>query len=345
MSLADEYMPEGVHWDEFDTDGLQQALKNHFTVGVSFEGIDQPSFDAYKDAATKQISEGYEAREKNVLDGLVRLAEASGSPITDEVATERWRFFEQEQYLRAIDTLWKHHLKIMESLKEGIRTGSCLEPCHRLRGLIELEETAVSKLPIRWTFSNADHGLSHPWEYQDKGAIRVQSRDEAPNPALIWRTVVEERTLALGETVPVPAVAPGETLWVELEFEDTLAGRLGTTLLKTPPVHLLCRDSYDVRRRFRIVPGITPSRPSGWRRRTRKRGTSSRMSSRIDLRTQSSPKNTRGRLPRLGSWSFRVSTDWRKSATRVSSQSRWPSSTGELVAAASTGAVIACAVL
>ena len=33
---------------------------------------------------------------------------------------ERWRFFEREAYLRGIDKLWKHNLKVMESLREGI---------------------------------------------------------------------------------------------------------------------------------------------------------------------------------------------------------------------------------
>ena len=31
-----------------------------------------------------------------------------------------WRFFERERYLRSIDKLWKHHLKVMESLRQGV---------------------------------------------------------------------------------------------------------------------------------------------------------------------------------------------------------------------------------
>ena len=62
----------------------------------------------------------YEVRQKAVVDGLLRAGEAQGNEITPEVALERWRFFERERYLRSVDTLWKHHLKIMDSLRQGV---------------------------------------------------------------------------------------------------------------------------------------------------------------------------------------------------------------------------------
>jgi preprotein translocase subunit SecA len=118
--MCDERMPEGVASDEWDLDGLVGALKNHFTVEVDLSKVDGVGFKPYKDAAAAQILAFYERREQEISAALRRASHAQGNEITEEVARERWRFFEQERYLRAVDVLWKHHLKIMESLKEGI---------------------------------------------------------------------------------------------------------------------------------------------------------------------------------------------------------------------------------
>ena len=45
---------------------------------------------------------------------------AQGADIDLDMVRERWRFFERERYLRSIDKLWKHHLKVMESLRQGV---------------------------------------------------------------------------------------------------------------------------------------------------------------------------------------------------------------------------------
>ena len=77
----------------------------------------------------------------------------------------------------------------------------------------------------------------------------------------------------------------------------------------------------------------------------RKRATSSRCISRIDSRTHDRPKSTRGLRSRMWVWLPRVSTACWKTAMRVSCHSRLPKSMGEFVAAASTGPVIAWAML
>lgn len=98
--------------------------------------------------------------------------------------------------------------KARKVLQEGIRTGECTNAvCYTLLDQINLEEISVSELPVRWTFSNNDHALLHPWEYDDKGIIRVQARDEAANPALIWATEVDVRKddrLVVGFDNPSP---------------------------------------------------------------------------------------------------------------------------------------------
>lgn len=80
-----------------------------------------------------------------------------------------------------------------EALLEGIRSGLCRAPCYELLGEMELEAASIQALPVHWTFDDGDHALFHPWAYDDKGSIRVQSPDEAENPALIWSTEVDVR--------------------------------------------------------------------------------------------------------------------------------------------------------
>ena len=123
-NICNEYLAEGVHADDWDLEGLQSALKTHFTVTPNFDAIEMGKFADYEKEAITQIRKAYEAREVEVIAALKRAAEASGQSITDEVARERWRFFERERYLGSIDTLWKHHLKVMDHLKQGVRLES-----------------------------------------------------------------------------------------------------------------------------------------------------------------------------------------------------------------------------
>ncbi|MEC9072092.1 MAG: preprotein translocase subunit SecA, partial [Myxococcota bacterium] len=118
--FCDQYMPEGVAPDEWDLDGLKLALKNHFTAEVVLEGGTHSDFELAKEDVTAQVVTAYADRENEVLDALVRAAEAQGAEVARDAIRERWRFFERERYLRGIDSLWKHHLKVMESLRQGV---------------------------------------------------------------------------------------------------------------------------------------------------------------------------------------------------------------------------------
>ncbi|MCB9731520.1 MAG: preprotein translocase subunit SecA [Deltaproteobacteria bacterium] len=118
--LVDEHFPEGVPAEDFDPDGLKTALKAQFNVDVDFSGVDHPTFENVQASAVEQVKSFYEAREKKVIEALKRASEAHGHVNLIDTSADRWRFFERERYLRAIDALWKHHLKVMESLKEGI---------------------------------------------------------------------------------------------------------------------------------------------------------------------------------------------------------------------------------
>ncbi len=120
-----------------------------------------------------------------------------------------------------------------EPLIDANRTGVCGTRCQLLLGRIDLERGSVRTLPVRWDFSTVDHGLFHPWEYEDKGGIRVQSTDEAANPALIWRTVVDVNKgdrLVVGFEHPAPAPrrvrfriqAERHPAWIRVRIVDDL---------------------------------------------------------------------------------------------------------------------------
>lgn len=97
-----------------------------------------------------------------------------------------------------------------EALLEGIRTGSCLDPCQELLGRIELEADSITTLPVRWTFDDSDHGFFHPWQFDDKGTIRLErttAADAQSNTALVWHTIIDIRKgdqLIVGFRRPTP---------------------------------------------------------------------------------------------------------------------------------------------
>jgi preprotein translocase subunit SecA len=120
-AFVDEHMPETAHADEYDPDPLITAIKSHFKTEVSFGG---DSFDSVFKHLGEQARAAYTQRVAGIVGALQKASEAQGGTADQNAAADRWRFFEKERYLRSIDTLWKHHLKIMESLREGIHLES-----------------------------------------------------------------------------------------------------------------------------------------------------------------------------------------------------------------------------
>jgi preprotein translocase subunit SecA len=119
-SFSDDHFPEAMHKEQYDVGAWATALHHHFTVNVDNDDQAVGGFQDCCDTATAQIIAFYEKREAQIIDAIRRASEAQGNMVGEEVARERWRFFERETYLRSIDKLWKHHLKVMESLREGI---------------------------------------------------------------------------------------------------------------------------------------------------------------------------------------------------------------------------------
>lgn len=96
------YCPEEGYSEEWDLQGLRDALSRQFSLGFDpsrvSEGMDRVSF---KEDILKNIQTNYAKRETELGDPLMR-------------------HLEKIVMLQAIDTQWKDHLLAMDHLKEGI---------------------------------------------------------------------------------------------------------------------------------------------------------------------------------------------------------------------------------
>ena len=121
----------------------------------------------------------------------------------------------------------------VEALLKGIRTGECGPACHLMLGQIKLETESVRTIPTRWTFTDGNPGIFHPWEFDQKGSIRIQTAAESPNPALIWETIVDVQSgdsLTVGFRAPSPVPS-------RISFKMQADGRAGSVRVRVLDVN------------------------------------------------------------------------------------------------------------
>jgi preprotein translocase subunit SecA len=101
-SLVETFCEQGKHSEEWDYDGLADAVNKHFGVHLDSERLKSiEDLSELKDALYATLREAYEKKEQ-------------------QVGTEFLRWLEKRVILDMIDTLWKEHLLNMDHLKEGI---------------------------------------------------------------------------------------------------------------------------------------------------------------------------------------------------------------------------------
>lgn len=91
------YCPEGA--DEWNLDGLKNALYGMFSIDFDIEGL--RSVDQIAEYLISKIKDAYEKKEQ-------------------EVGSELMRYIEKTVLLQIIDTQWKDHLLSLDHIKEGI---------------------------------------------------------------------------------------------------------------------------------------------------------------------------------------------------------------------------------
>ena len=117
-AIVDHHCTEATHSDEWNRDALRAELQAVFRTPVDEETLAQHEFEPIFQAVEKQMLAVYDQREQRILETIA--LEHEGEDDADEIAMRQWRFFEREQYLRAIDSLWKSHLVQMDHLRTGV---------------------------------------------------------------------------------------------------------------------------------------------------------------------------------------------------------------------------------
>jgi preprotein translocase subunit SecA len=96
--LLSIYCPEDKHPEEWDINGLKDALFRDFSIHPV---IDAQPLEELRHALSDEIKTAYENKEK-------------------EIGTDALRYIEKVILLQVVDTQWKDHLLGMDHLKEGI---------------------------------------------------------------------------------------------------------------------------------------------------------------------------------------------------------------------------------
>jgi hypothetical protein len=80
--------------------------------------------------------------------------------------------------------------------------------CLELQGQIQLEVDSIRTVPTHWTFDDTNHGIFHPWRFDDIGSIRIDIDPQSNGPVLAWSTQVDVRKgdeLRVGFMAPSPS--------------------------------------------------------------------------------------------------------------------------------------------
>ncbi|MBI4823270.1 MAG: preprotein translocase subunit SecA [Nitrospirae bacterium] len=94
------YCPEGKHIEQWNINGLKDALYGIFSISVPFESLTKET-EPLREFLINEVKTAYENKEK-------------------EVGSEMMRHLEKVLLLQIVDSQWKDHLLAMDHLKEGI---------------------------------------------------------------------------------------------------------------------------------------------------------------------------------------------------------------------------------
>ena len=135
----------GAHLDadEWDLDGLSEAIKGGFKHTVSLEGTER-KVETIVEQISAAMKGHYRERRDQIIQNIYRQAryeidekykiagaraELEGKELGDlkvdedrllQAKVEEWEHYERVRYLQAIDTLWRDHLQAMDHLREGV---------------------------------------------------------------------------------------------------------------------------------------------------------------------------------------------------------------------------------
>ncbi|MEA3369280.1 MAG: preprotein translocase subunit SecA [Candidatus Ratteibacteria bacterium] len=101
--LAELYLEEKVHPEDWNLDGFEEKLKNLFGLDFNFQEIDPEKITRFeiKEKVLAELKDYYRKKEKRLGEKFMR-------------------HLERMMLLQTVDNKWKDHLYTMDSLREGI---------------------------------------------------------------------------------------------------------------------------------------------------------------------------------------------------------------------------------
>ncbi len=121
-AVVADFCIEGIPPEEWDLDGMKEAMKNVFAADDLPEVELERNYDLIADHYCSHFQDFYKDREEAIWGSLAQIRVVEGEEKDDatEKAFDKWRFYEKERYLRELDKQWKQHLLDMDHLREGV---------------------------------------------------------------------------------------------------------------------------------------------------------------------------------------------------------------------------------
>ena len=121
----DRFCPPDVRNTEWDVEGLEESIYHLIGLDIDLSAVDR-DFARLEEALVQTLVGEYRDRRDRMVETIMHsLDPVDPNQEVDHAELEKfalaqWIYFERETYLRAIDTLWKDHLRAMDALKEGV---------------------------------------------------------------------------------------------------------------------------------------------------------------------------------------------------------------------------------
>jgi len=134
-----------------------------------------------------------------------------------------------------------------------------------IRGSRKPDQILFSISPIDARYPSLDDSLSWPdlWaryepddDFVPYSAVEYVSLRRSATPRPVRFEVIRETEFVLDSAYQVPGVEDGP-VWVELEFQSTLAGRAAAAALKAPAVSIDVEASSGEKGTFKLLPKLT----------------------------------------------------------------------------------------
>ncbi len=137
---------------------------------------DQVGWEAAGQALLVESLDGNLARAQQAYENLLNASLTGDDPMRPRILLALARVYQAQGDMDSAE----------DALKACVQSGIDRQACLREIGRLTIEQEAITRVPVQWTFDNPEHGVLHPRQYWDQGSIRLaEVNGEA---ALMWTT-------------------------------------------------------------------------------------------------------------------------------------------------------------